>query len=72
MKNSLLHTGDLIEIRGANVVWTVDDGVTWVLSVSDGALAVVIDSNQEEFAEIFVASVCEIAYCGHEFLRGVA
>jgi hypothetical protein len=73
MRDSQRHFGDLVEVTGTPVVWSCDDdGVTWVLSISDGALAVIIDPNQEEFAEIFVASACEIAYCGHEFLCGVA
>lgn len=74
MKNSLLRTGDLIEIRAAGVIWAVDDdGLTWVLTAPDGTLAVVINPTiQEEFARIFVASVCETANCSHEFLRPIA
>ena len=75
MRNQLLRAGDLVEIRNAKVIYTIDeDGLMWHLANAACTLAVVIDPDEDpidDVATIFVASVCEIAHCDHEFLRAI-
>lgn len=76
MRNQSLRAGDLVEIYDAKVIYTIDeDGLMWHLANAACTLAVVIDPDEDpmdDVVTIFVASVSEIAYCGHEFLRAIA